>query len=120
MQGDPLPSAAKPNPTYQPPLKEVKEVLTMASPDTIVTELPWLAQSLMVDNYSATGYLYIRACKRYVPPGAIGEILHIPASREVNVVWQNPPNVGAVPTAGDLATITAFADLVPLSGGFKA
>lgn len=118
MQGDPLPGEREKKREVILPPTELKQFFTMQAPNALTNELPWLAQSVMVDNYSATGYIYVRACKRYVPPGKVGIILHIPASRELNIEWQNPPNVGAAPTANDLAVITAFADLIPFSGGY--
>ena len=88
--------------------------------NSLDASINWYAQTLVIDNHSATGYLYVPSAGRYVAPLQMGAIVNIPSSQDINVVWQNPPNQGSAPSNGDLASITAYSIILHPANGNTA
>lgn len=80
----------------------------MSAPDALEYEGQWVAKCLVIDNYSATGWLFVPSARRYIPPNTFGRIVSVPSSLNVHVVWQAPANIDTSPTDGDQATVTAW------------
>lgn len=94
-----------------------RDVFNANYPAPLIAQFNWYAQTLVIDNHSATAYLYVPAAKRYIAPLQMGAIVNIPSAQSIEVDWQNPPNINSVGTDGDLATVTAYSDILHPANG---
>lgn len=98
-------------------MSNIRRTLPFLYPDSLNYESDFAVQTLIIDNYSSSGYLYVPSAKRYVMPGQLSAIVNVPASETIEVVWQNPPNHTGQVTVGDMAIVVLNSDLLSPANG---
>ena len=93
--------------------------IPVSAPNSLNQDLGWVAQSVVVDNYSS-GWLYIPGAQRYVAPQQLNVTIPIPATQQAEAIWQAPPGQSDTANAGDQATLTYYSEALPPSGAVYA
>lgn len=95
----------------------IKQTLKVGYPYNLEYHSRFNVQTLIIDNLSSSGYLYVPSAKRYVMPGQISAIVNIPSSVDIEVLWQFPPNHSGQITDGDIMTVVLNSEwLSPANG----
>ena len=81
------------------------------------TELGYLAQTVVVDNLTAS-WIFIQQAGRYVPPFTYGATFGLGAGVQVaQATWQTPPGIVAPTVGAGQAQLTFTSEALPPSNG---
>jgi hypothetical protein len=69
-------------------------------------QLQFMARSVVVDNFTSS-WLYVRAARRYVPPGG-GAGLSFPGTQKASIEWRTPPGKTPIPAIPSEAAEVIF------------